>query len=105
MDRNIETTRDKQNYFNLNPMWLKKLTDIIKQNPNTKFRVIRIPVHEGVFSDEQFYLSIIEQIIEFDNVDFQDYQNLKLKNNDFRDFTHLSKSGAEKLSKEYFRRN
>lgn len=105
MDRNIEATGDNQNYFNSNPMWLNKLTDVIKQNPNTKFRVIRIPIHESVFAEEQFYLSVIEQIIKFDNVDFQDYQNLKLKNNDFRDFTHLSKSGAEKLSKEYFRRN
>jgi len=105
MDSNIERTRINQNYFNSNPMWLNKLTTVFKEHPNTKFKIIRIPVHDDVFSEEQFYLSIIEKLTEFDNVDFQDYQNLELKDNDFRDFTHLSKSGAEKLSEEYFRRN
>jgi len=105
MDSNIERTRISQNYFNSNPMWLNKLTTVIKEYPNTKFKIIRVPVHDDVFSEEQFYLSIIEKITEFDNVDFQDYQNLDLKDHDFRDFTHLSKSGAEKLSEEYFRRN
>lgn len=105
MNSNFERTINEQNYFNSSPMWLNKLNDIIKKYPDTKFRIIRIPIHDDVFSEEQFYLSIIEQITEFDNVDFQDYQNLKLKNNDFRDFTHLSKSGAEKLSIEYTKRN
>jgi hypothetical protein len=58
-----------------------------------------------VFYEEEFYLTIIREITELSNVEFQDYQNIKLIDKDFRDHTHLSNSGAEKLSTEYVKRN
>lgn len=101
----IKFKKKENDYINTDPMWLHKLTNLIKKYPNTKFRIIRVPIHNQVFFEEEFYLTIIKYMTHFDNVEFQDYQNLKLDDKDFRDFTHLSKSGAEKLSKEYHRRN
>ena len=104
-DSNIEITRIPKDYQNSKPLWLNKLTNVIKENPKTKFKIIRIPIHNDVFSEEEFYLSIIREITELSNVEFQDYQNIKLIDKDFRDPTHLSNSGAEKLSIEYVKRN
>ena len=98
-------TRITYDYQNSNPLWLDKLTRVIKKYPKTKFRIIRVPIHNNVFYEDPLYLSIIKEITKLGNVEFQDYQNLKLTDNDFRDFTHLSKSGAEKLSREYVKRN
>ncbi len=104
-ESSIEKKSSSKDYHNSKPLWLSKLKNLIKENPDTNFKIIRIPIHNDVFTEEKFYLSIINNITELNNVEFQDYQNIKLVDKDFRDFTHLSNLGAEKLSTEYIKRN
>ena len=92
-------------YDNMNPLWLSKLIKLVEKNSKTKFKVVRIPIHKEIFFENEFYNEIICKLSNLNNLEFQDYQEIELFDEDFRDHNHLSSSGAKKLSIEFFRRN
>ena len=85
--------------------WIQKLESIIRDNPKTNFKILRVPIHESIFQEDSTYLRVVNHFVQFENVEFQEYQGIPLKDEDFRDFSHLSSEGANKLSKEFYLRN
>lgn len=83
--------------------WYKNLKNLIEENSKTKFNLILLPVNQRVFKEDKVFKEFIKSLTKYPNVNFQDYQELNLNDQDFRDFTHLSSDGAKKLSLEFIK--
>ena len=80
----------------------KQLYNLIESNPKTEFLIITLPEHEinqKIFNNEYLINSKIENLISFKNVKYKSYLNLFEKDSMFENFNHLSKYGADKISK------
>lgn len=96
----------KEDLNKLNLPWIKRLAKIIIDNPNNEFLFVRIPIHKEYFNkllNEKEFDEILNYFKQFKNVNYLDYQpfNTQLENHDFRDFSHLSTSGARKFTTHF----
>jgi hypothetical protein len=83
---------------------INRLIEVIEANPSNDFLLIRLPEHDlyqKILSNSNRYEEVICRLTNFKNVNFRDFVNYQLKEDDFRDLYHLSNNGALKFSK-YF---
>lgn len=88
---------EKVELSNSNIDYLEKIIDFLKSK-NIHVFLIRSPQHEKYTerSNEDVFMEILKN--RFSDVDFFDFNDFPLKNNEFADFGHLNYSGANTFS-------
>lgn len=87
---------EKKNYYSIH--YLKKIILFLKQNSKNVY-LIRCPQHKmnPETANEKDFLEILN--IEFNNIDFLDFNNFPLTDEEYGDLGHLNYRGAAKFSK------
>ncbi len=80
-----------------NLSYLEKIVELCEEN-NIKLYFIRSPLHEKslYLANEPLFLKIKKK--RFPNVEFLDFKDFPLEDNEFRDTDHLNNLGAKKFS-------
>lgn len=93
-----EETSSEISEINLN--YLKKIVSLCKES-NVKLVFFRTPIHPKLFDsyDEKAFQNIRTK--QFNSIQFLDFHDFKLDNNEYGDFNHLNFKGAATFSQHF----
>lgn len=95
--KKVSMQKEKHSISNVNLQYLRKIVDYCNDN-NVSLYLVRSPQHKNTsyLKNEKLFLELKKS--NFPELEFLDFNDFPLKNEEFADFGHLNKKGANKFS-------